>query len=453
MRLTKKIFHDLAIWMVAFGLMTGIAFPFFVLLFGLPSHAVMKPLFFLACVAAGVLVALVNYGLTRWTVGSRLRILSDGMLRVEKNIEAVTFSRDFSHCTTQDCSLPVDSEDEIGASASAFNRLVAALANSMRTQDAVRAFSEMLTCELRMTSLAESALHQFFEHTGAAAGIVLYDAGGQLEVAVSCGIRNPEQVASSDHVKEGFNSGQKRVIRIPDEIKVDGVVADLRPKEVVILPIAYKSTPLGVVVLASTTTFSQDHHARLDLFLHGLGLAFNNALVHDRLERLAALDPLTGVYNRRFGLGRLHEEYGRAVRARTPLGVLMFDIDHFKSVNDTYGHLAGDKVLKVVAQLARASLREGDVLLRYGGEEFLAVLPAASSLDIRQVAERIRVAVEGHEVQDGDTSIRVTVSAGGASYPERAVDSERELIQLADEALYRAKTGGRNRVEIATTTG
>ncbi len=449
MRLTSKIFHDLAIWMVAFGVGIGVAFPFFVLLFGVPPEVVLRPAFFFACTAAGILVAVFNYALARWTVGGRLRILADGMHHVERNLHEMTFSRDLSRCSPETCSLRVDSDDEIGASAAAFNRLVEALANSMRTQEAVRSFSEMLTCELRMTQLADNALHQFFDHTGAVGGAVLYDVGGQLEVAVSSGIENPDQVAASDHVRESFEKGTKQVLAIPEEVLVDAVLVHLRPREVVILPISYKSTPLGVVVLAGTTSFTSDHHARLDLFLQGLGLAFNNALVHDRLERLAALDPLTGVYNRRFGLGRLHEEFGRAVRAQAPVGVLMVDIDHFKSVNDTYGHLAGDRVLKAVARLARASLRQGDVLLRYGGEEFLAVLPAASCADLRAVGERVRRTVEDSALSEGGRTIRVTISVGGASYPEQGVETERELIQLADQALYRAKTGGRNRVDVS----
>ena len=172
---------------------------------------------------------------------------------------------------------------------------------------------------------------------------------------------------------------QKQVISIPDDVKVEGVIMDFRPSEIIVLPIKNKGVSLGVVVLATGLKFDADQHARIELFMQALGLALNNAMAHDDLQRLAALDPLTGIYNRRFGLSRLREEFGRAVRNHTLLGVLMFDIDHFKKVNDTYGHLAGDRVLKSICDIARSSLREGDILFRYGGEEFVAVLPAASS--------------------------------------------------------------------------
>ena len=238
---------------------------------------------------------------------------------------------------------------------------------------------------------------------------------------------------------------------IPEDVRVEGVVADFRPGEVRVFPIDLQECPArrdrpGHRVAPSAPT----QRARIDLFLQGLGLALNNAIAHDRLQRLAALDPLTGIYNRRFGLGRLREEFGRAVRAQAPLGVLMIDIDHFKTVNDTYGHLIGDRLLKSVCAIARSSLREGDVLLRYGGEEFVAILPAASAVDLRRLGERLRRAVEDSSLTDGEKSVRVTLSVGGAAYPNQNVESEETLMRLADEALYRAKESGRNRVEIVS---
>ncbi|MEX1294867.1 MAG: GGDEF domain-containing protein, partial [Candidatus Limnocylindrales bacterium] len=180
-----------------------------------------------------------------------------------------------------------------------------------------------------------------------------------------------------------------------------------------------------------------------------LGLALTNATSHDRLERLAAIDPLTDAYNRRFGLVRLQEEFGRALRVEGPVGVLMVDLDHFKDVNDTFGHLAGDRVLHAVARSIRRVLREGDILIRYGGEEFLAVLPGASAADLGDLAERLRRAVSATEVPDREVRIRVTASVGAASYPEHDVSSASDLVEAADEALYVAKRSGRDRVSLA----
>ena len=127
----------------------------------------------------------------------------------------------------------------------------------------------------------------------------------------------------------------------------------------------------------------------------------------------------------------------------------MLDLDHFKSVNDTYGHQVGDRLLTSVAGIVSSMLREGDILVRYGGEEFLVVLPAASSENIRAIGERVRRAVEESSLVDGSQTVRITISVGGAAVPHQNVHGEESLIEFGDEALYIAKQAGRNRVEIA----
>ena len=188
-RITRKVFHDLAIWMVCFGLSIGIVFPFFVILLGVPSDIALNRVFFAACLGAGALAGVLNYGLARWVVGLRLRLLASSMSKVEQNLKKMTYSGDLSECTPENCMIPVDSEDEIGESALAFNRLVETLSKSMKTQAAVRSFSEMLTSQLEIETLAEKTLLQFFEHTDAVSGLVLYESGGELEIAASHGLK------------------------------------------------------------------------------------------------------------------------------------------------------------------------------------------------------------------------------------------------------------------------
>ncbi len=449
MRITRKVFHDLALWMIAFGLGIGIVFPFFVMLLGVPSETALTITFFMACLGAGALAGGINFALARAVVGSRLRLLSRSMSHVEENLLSMAASGNMEQCTPEDCLIEVDSEDEIGESAMAFNRLVEALSHSMGTQAAVRSFSEMLTSQLELEGLARNALHQFIDHTGASGGAILYESGGELEMASSHGLGDAQSLVDSDHVRRAVQTGEPQTILIPEDVQVDGVVASFRPNEVFVLPATYKSIPLGVVVLATAGTFDSEARTRMDLFRQSFGLALNNGIAHDRLQRLAALDPLTGVYNRRFGMSRLHEEFDRAVRMNAPLGVLMMDIDHFKQVNDTYGHLVGDRLLVSITGIARTVLRDGDVLIRYGGEEFLAVLPAASTEDLKLVGERLRRAIEDSSVTDGSQSIRVTVSLGGSAYPNQSVEKEDVLVQLADDALYQAKESGRNRLVLS----
>ncbi len=445
-RLTRQVFTDLAIWMIGLGLMMGIAFPFFMLAMGIPSTLVLTPWFFAACMGAGFIVGAANIGLARAVVGRRLRVLADRMRWIETNLREM--SRDGGNCDLVTCSIVVDSEDEIGESAQSFNRLVEALAMSHRTDAAVRSFNEMLTSQLELDLLADQALSQLIQHTGSSGGAILIEADGELRVAAVQGIRSAGTLAQSDHIRRALRAEKRHVVSLPDDVVVEGVLTDFRPREVLVEPVCYKRVPLGVAVLANANPFTAEACARLDLFRQGLALALNNALAHDRLQRLAALDPLTSIYNRRFGMARLHEEFGRAVRQTAPLGVLMFDIDHFKKVNDTYGHLIGDRILLRIAQMARSVTREGDVLIRYGGEEFLAVLPAASREDTRKMGERLRRIVEDSSIADGDQAIRVTVSVGGTAYPELDVENEQVLVKYADQALYSAKESGRNRVVI-----
>ncbi|HZW00897.1 MAG TPA: GGDEF domain-containing protein [Candidatus Deferrimicrobium sp.] len=233
------------------------------------------------------------------------------------------------------------------------------------------------------------------------------------------------------------------------ELVIDSVLVRQMARQVVIAPLMFKGVPLGAMVLASVEPFSPSVELLVRHFQTDLGLALSNALSHDRLERLAALDPLTDAYNRRFGLVRLQEEFGRSMRVSGPLGVLMVDLDHFKAVNDTYGHLVGDRVLRAAAAAIRRVTREGDVLIRYGGEEFLVVVPGAGIEDVRELAERVRRAVAATEVMDGERRISVTASVGASTYPEHDVSSALELVEVADTALYASKESGRDRVTMA----
>jgi two-component system cell cycle response regulator len=168
-----------------------------------------------------------------------------------------------------------------------------------------------------------------------------------------------------------------------------------------------------------------------------------------RLEALATTDALTRVMNRRALLDRLSSEVDRARRFRSVLSVLLLDADHFKTINDTAGHLAGDGVLQQLAMLLQEAVRKVDVVARYGGEEFVIIVPETSSEGARVFAERLRERIGEHpfDVAGGDRDpLHLTVSIGIATFPAPRVDSTEDLFARADEALYRAKAGGRNQV-------
>ncbi len=165
------------------------------------------------------------------------------------------------------------------------------------------------------------------------------------------------------------------------------------------------------------------------------------------LERLSISDGLTGLFNHRHIHQLLHDEFERADRIGERLSVAMFDLDRFKAVNDTYGHQAGDRVLEQLADILRESAREIDRLGRYGGEEFMALLPGTSIEDAEVFVERVRheVARRPFNIGKGEP-LRMTLSAGIATYPHSAINDPETLVRLADEALYAAKAAGRNRV-------
>jgi diguanylate cyclase (GGDEF)-like protein len=166
---------------------------------------------------------------------------------------------------------------------------------------------------------------------------------------------------------------------------------------------------------------------------------------HEEIYRLTTVDGLTQVFNRRYFVETLEREIGRALRYRRDLSLIMFDIDRFKGVNDSFGHLAGDHVLKHLASVIKTRIRREDVLARYGGEEFAIVLPEIDGYNAMQFAEKIRKLVEVAEFKFEDAIIPVTVSIGVASL-RGEIEDALEFIKQADTNLFAAKEGGRNRV-------
>ena len=180
-----------------------------------------------------------------------------------------------------------------------------------------------------------------------------------------------------------------------------------------------------------------------------LALAFANLRLQEILRHQAIRDPLTGLFNRRFMEETLERELSRAHRQAGPLGVIMMDLDHFKTFNDTYGHAAGDLVLSALGRLLQSGFRKEDVPCRYGGEELTIIMPEATLVVTRARAEEVRQAIKNLQLQrEGQALGQVTVSLGVAAYPEHG-DTPETLLQAADAALYRAKRAGRDQLATA----
>ena len=442
MRITKRVFNDLAIFMVSFGVIMGIIFPFFVYAMGIPGEMVLKPSFFIYCILAGITVGLINILLARSIVGKKLILIAHRMRSIEAELASNKYSANENNIGN--FLIDDDSEDEIGEASAAYNKLVKSLSKSLQIENAVKSFNEMLASTLDLDTLSKQALNQLMIYMSANGGAIFVEKSGELDLLSAESIREPASMAESDIVWRALKTNQRQHVYLPEDIKVEGVLTDYFPRTILVEPILYKDLPIGVIILVSVNDFNQDYEESFDLLSSSLALALRNAIMYDQIHTLAARDPLTGLYNRRFGMTRLNEEFARSTRNDLPLGIMIFDIDHFKKVNDTHGHLIGDRVLVNVAKTARTVIREGDILMRYGGEEFVIVLPGASAKDSYTLAERLRHIIEDTFIHHGSQTIQVTISIGISSHPECNAGDVNTLFKNADEALYAAKESGRN---------
>lgn len=213
-------------------------------------------------------------------------------------------------------------------------------------------------------------------------------------------------------------------------------------------PIQTCTDLLGFLNLESSTAgfFTEEQGERLQIFADQAAVAIEKARLFQETQRLATLDSLTGLSNRRQLLLQAQEEYARARRYQRPLSALMIDLDHFKAINDRFGHPVGDQALKGVASCLRMSLRNTDIYGRYGGEEFLILLPESETPAAIEAAERIRQVVQQLVIETDHGAPKVTISGGLATLLPGQATSLDDLIRNADDALYAAKAAGRNQI-------
>lgn len=331
---------------------------------------------------------------------------------VVRPIESVTLAMARASTGDLDHDVPVQSRDELGRMAESFNVMTSELRT---TYDGLRREQDKLTTIIR----------------SAGEGIVLTDGSGHVVLV------NPaaEKLVGKS-ARKIAEEGIENLLDDPEAMRTWLDASDQHAPATV----AYGDHVLQV--FASTIHTSAGHVVGSAALLRDVT---EEKRLEDELRRLSTTDGLTGLFNRRHLDATLDIEWHRALRTGEPLSVLMFDVDHFKKFNDTHGHEQGDRVLQMVARVFREALRRHDVACRYGGEEFLGILPSTTSSGAAIVAERIRGEIERTPV-DG---LRVAVSIGVASAPEHGAISPANLVELADGALYLAKRGGRNQVCVA----
>jgi diguanylate cyclase (GGDEF)-like protein len=243
-------------------------------------------------------------------------------------------------------------------------------------------------------------------------------------------------------VGEGISG---RVALTGDAVKgivEEGSEGELDGAHVIAVPLKSSGTVIGVLDLFGTAAFDDIDLATIRTFASQATVAVDNVLLHEEAQRLSITDGLTGLWNYRYFTMTVAKEIERAARFSRPLALLMLDLDHFKGVNDSFGHQRGDAVLVELAGRIRAEVRDVDTVARYGGEEIVVILPETD-------AERICVAVRRRPFgQPGVPPVHLTVSAGGAVFPAHALSAS-ALLAEADKALYAAKHAGRDTWRIA----
>ncbi|MDA8172500.1 MAG: sensor domain-containing diguanylate cyclase [Nitrospiraceae bacterium] len=240
---------------------------------------------------------------------------------------------------------------------------------------------------------------------------------------------------------------------------VSGLMKALDIKAIMVVPIVYRDEVIGSLFLR-TTRNSRPFTEREKKFCQEIARAAVNPLYNaflfeklvkekTRLERLSITDYLTGAYNIRYLYHRLEDEFQRARRYGSPLSCIMFDLDHFKKINDSYGHKAGDMVLREFAHIVKRQVRKTDVFARYGGEEFVLLLTHTPVNGALTEADRLRDLIRTHRYRALDEKSGVTVSMGISTYPDARVAEADGLITLADDALFKAKNRGRDQIILA----
>lgn len=339
------------------------------------------------------------------------------------------------------------------------------ICNANKLKNQVQALIDLIVVaqvsvsSIELDTLLGSILESAMSFTDMPAGsVALYDKrSGELTLRAHAGLSNEFVAHDAWTVTIGGLSDQllrsDEILFVEDTQNAEFFKNPLAVREgirsLICIPLVTKGNVHGVLYLDdfAPRKFDQGRMSLLSVFASFAAMSIENAKLHQETSQMAITDVLTGLYNRRYFEKVLPQELERARRYNLSFSVLLIDADNFKKVNDTYGHPMGDRILATMGEAIKRSLRSFDFAFRYGGEEFVVILPETNIKSARRAAERIRQSVisECGKVLLGDNSNPVTVSTGIACYPRDATEGK-ALVSLADDLLYQAKGAGKNRI-------
>lgn len=352
-----------------------------------------------------------------------------------------------------DVEIKIDTGDQFEALGDGFNHMVRRVFKREARLKKHNAVAKLLMSTLDLDELLEQTLGVVVEISESQIGVIyLWDEANQLLTPrAHYGTENPAACLKMGEGFPGQVAKDKRIRVIPSTDapspeKIEMGITQCVPKEVAFIPLVYQDKTLGVLVLGSVENYQKDVVQLFDDLADQLSIALDNAIMHHRIQEISVTDGLTGLYNRRFINERLEELWAFAVRHNEPLTIMLSDIDDFKSINDTYGHDRGDEVICQVANYFTMGARKEDLVARYGGEEFVVVMPNTEAEEARALAERVGEMAREHDYPWADRN--VTLSIGLATFPASAATSHLDLVRHADQAMYKAKTSGKDQVVI-----
>ncbi len=435
----KKLIRDIAIMSV----ISGVAAPIVIHRFFLQGHPIDPLEFATSLISNFILGWFIYYVIVR----GNLKEYFDNVTEIFKKIRRV-LEGSKAHSLEEIKQLKIEAEEDdfIYDVSREINHFIENLYMSEILDNYQREVGKLFATLATPEVLAKSFYNFLLEKFGIVAmAAYMKDSEGTTS-KIAC--FNFKECDITDFIEACFNFKDLKLMNVTD-VKIN-LLDETDVKELLIVPLTSIDVK-AVLILAKPCKFSGFELKFLRRIRDLMSLGLTNARNYKRLQEESYLDPLTKLYNRRFGMKRFQELISLAARESKPLVVGMMDIDDFKKINDTYGHLAGDYVLRTLSSIVKHHVRDIDLVVRYGGEEILVVLFNADKDNGEKVFERIRESIEKHQFEFEGNPIKVTVSIGCYPVPpeeltENARSRYKEFIEKADEALYRAKKTGKNRV-------